>query len=74
MITYEQAKAKALKSKSDIDTALEYKGAYVFYNSKEKEGTMNGEVVILKDSGNSVTMSDYFINSKDDSSPKRLKF
>ena len=73
MITYEQAKAKALKSKKDIDAALEYKGAYVFYNSKATNETDN-EVVILKKNGNAVTMSEYVIDYKDDSEPKRLKF
>ncbi len=73
MISYEQAKAKALKAKSTVNAALEYKGAYVFYNSNGKN-EMNGEVVILKSNGNVVTMSDYVISSRDNGRPKKLAF
>ena len=74
-MTYEEAKAKALKLDKNIDKALEYRGAYVFYNSKlTGEDAEDSEIVILKSNGNVVNFGDYVISSHDDSSPKKLKF
>ena len=72
-MTYEEAKNKALKIDKTIDTALEYKGAYVFFNSETAESIENAEIVLLKTNGNRVTMSDYFISSKDEDEPKKLQ-
>ena len=72
MYSYEQAKEKALRANKNIDTALEYEGAYVFYNSKSDENDQ--EIVILKTNGNVVTMSDYLISSKDNKKPRQIKF
>ena len=75
MITYEQAKEIATKAKSGIDTALEYKDAYVFYNSKVNKSNMDdNEVVILKSNGKRVSMTEYVVGTKDTSKPKKLKF
>ena len=75
MITYEQAKAKALKAKKDINAALEYKKAWVFYNKNAKGGDMyDNEIVIMKTSGNAVSFSDYLVDSKDHENPKKITF
>lgn len=75
MITYEQAKAKAAKISKGLDTAYEYKGAYVFSNSKLKGNDIeDAEVAILKSNGNRVSFSAYVISSHDTSKPKKLKF
>ena len=75
MITYEEAKDKATSARSGLDTALEYKDAYVFYNSKARGGDReDNEVVILKKNGSRVSMSEYVMMSNDESTPKRLKF
>lgn len=74
MITYEQAKAKALKEKKTLDTAYEYKGAYVFYDSRDNKNDYDIDVTVLKSNGNVVGFSDYIISSHDDSKPKKLKF
>ena len=74
-MTYEQAKEKALKVAKGLDTAYEYKGAYVFSNSKLKgNDAEDSEVVILKSNGNVVGLSDYIISSHEESSPKKIKF
>lgn len=72
MVTYEQAKAKALKANSNINKAYEMKNAYLFAVSGGKVEDDN-EVVILKSNGNSVTYSDYIITYKD-SNKKSIKF
>lgn len=75
MITYEEAKAKATKLKTGLDSALEYKKAFVFYNSKATgHATEDNEIVILKDSGKWVTMADYIMSTSDKDKPKKLKF
>lgn len=71
-MSYEQAKAKALKANSSVNTAYEMKNAYLFTVSGGKEKDDN-EVVILKSNGNRVSYSDYIITYKD-SSKKKLKF
>lgn len=73
MVTYEQAKDKATSARSGLDSALEYKDAYVFYNSKASNAEDN-EVVILKRNGERVSMSEYVMMTQDDSKPKRIKF
>lgn len=74
-ITYDKAKAKALKAYPEVDTALEYNDAYIFYNSKARGSkTDDNEVVVLKDSGNIISMSEYVMGTKDTSTPKRHKF
>lgn len=72
MVSYEEAKAKAMKINPNINTAREYRGAYVFYNSKSKGD--DNEVTILKSSGNYVSFSDYAVSAHDESLPKKLKF
>lgn len=75
MVTYEQAKDKATSARSGLDAALEYKDAYVFYNSKARgTNTEDNEVVILKRNGERVSMSEYVMMTQDDSKPKKLKF
>lgn len=71
MITYEEAKQKALKADKKIDSAYEYNDAYVFVNSKEK---YDNEIVIMKKTGNAVSMSDYAAMSTDTSELKKIKF
>lgn len=70
MITYEEAKAKALKARPKITEVYEYKDAYVFVEGGEK---WDSEIVILKSNGNAVSMSDYAAISTDDSEPKKKK-
>lgn len=75
MITYEEAKDKATSARSGLDTALEYKDAYVFYNSKARgHETEDNEIVILKKNGSRVSMSEYVMMTQDDSTPKKVKF
>lgn len=74
-MTYEQAKDKAVKIYPEVDSALEYKDAYIFYNSKARGNKQDdNEVVILKNGGKVISMSEYVMSTKDDTSPKRLKF
>lgn len=74
-MTYAEAKAKALKHKKDIDSALEYKGAYVFYNSKVTgSDTEDNDIVILKSNGNVTNLGDYVTSYHDEEKPKKLKF
>lgn len=74
-MTYEQAKSKAVKIYPEVDSALEYKDAYIFYNSKARGNKQDdNEVVILKNGGKVISMSEYVMSTKDDTSPKRLKF
>lgn len=75
MITYEQAKEKAVKLKKNLDTTLEYKDAYMFYNSKARGNQQeDNEVIVLKKSGKIVSMTEYIIGTKDNTTPKRIKF
>ena len=75
MIDYEQAKKKAVVHKKDLDSALEYRDAYVFYSSKARgNAAEDSEVVVLKSDGRVVTMSQYVIGTKDSSRPKHIKF
>ena len=73
MITYEQAKEKALKVDKDINMAWEYRGAYMFVDSK-KVKEYDAEIVVLKSNGNVTNMGEYVIHMKDDEKPKKLKF
>ena len=72
MVTYEQAKAKALKAKSDVDTAKEYDSAYLFY----KKGSVqdDNEVVVLKSNGEVLSMTEYIVKIKYSSNPRKIKF
>lgn len=75
MVTYEQAKKKAVEAYPSVNTVLEYKDAYVFYNSKARGNDReDNEVIVLKDSGKVVSMTEYVIGTKDDAAPKRIKF
>lgn len=75
MLTYEQAKQKAQKEYPAVDSVLEYKDAYVFYNSKARGNkTDDNEVVILKKNGNVISMTEYVMGTEDNTAPKRLKF
>lgn len=72
MITYEQAKERALKAKKDINAAKEYDSAYLFYNSNVEED--DNEVIILKSNGERVSMTEYIVKVKDSSRPRKIKF
>ena len=75
MITYEQAKAKAQKVLTGINTVLEYKDAYMFYNSKARgQEQEDNEVIVLKKNGKIISMTEYVMGTKDNSEPKRIKF
>lgn len=75
MITYEQAKKKAVGIRPALDSALEYKDAYLFYNSKARgTKTDDNEVIVLKKSGNIISMTEYVMSTSDNSSPKQIKF
>lgn len=75
MITYEEAKKTAQAAKINIDSVLEYKDAYIFYNSKARGNAQeDNEVVVLKRDGKVVSMTSYVIGTKDNSKPKHIKF
>lgn len=75
MVTYEQAKAKALKARNDINAAQEYDSAYLFYNANAKgDAQDDNEVIILKSNGERVSMTEYVVKIKDSSKPRKIKF
>lgn len=75
MITYEEAKKKAMKAKSGLDSAVEYQKAWMFYNSKATgHNQEDNEIVILKDSGKWISMTEYVMSTKDNDKPKKIKF
>ena len=76
MISYEEAKAKALKEKSGLNAVVEYKGAWAFYNSnaKGRANTEDNEVMIRKSDGKRISMTEYIATTKDSSTPKKIKF
>jgi hypothetical protein len=74
MITYEEAKKKATSALTGIDSAAEYKTAYLFYRSNPSNRPENNEVVIDKETGEILTMSQWVLTSDDTSNPKKLKF
>lgn len=75
MVTYEQAKEKALKARNDINAAKEYDSAYLFYNSKAKGNEEDdNEVLILKSNGERISMTEYIVKIKDSSKPRKIKF
>ena len=70
-MTYEQAVTKAKKIYPAVDTVAEYEDAYVFYNSKAKGNDLeDNEVVVLKDNGKVVSMTEYAVNTNSNKSPK----
>ena len=75
MVTYEQAKKKALKENSNLDSVVEYKMAYVFSNSKAKGNDMeDNDVVIMKSSGNRISMSELVIELPEGDKAKKRAF
>lgn len=72
MITYEEAKKKAMKARDNLATAYEYPDAYLFVSGKEED---DGEVVILKKNGQAMSMSDYIaVVPGNLPEPKKIKF
>lgn len=74
MITYEEAKKKALKVNPNLATAEEYSDAYVFHENDPKQEKMGTDVVILKKDGRAISMSDYAATSVAEDKPKKIKF
>ena len=77
MITYEEAKAKALKIDPEVDSALEYQQAYVFYKAADYQKKItedNMEIVLLKSNGDQTTLFSYFLSVDDEEKPKKLEF
>ena len=75
MITYEQAKKTAVNEKPEVNTVLEYKDAYMFYNSKARGNNLeDNEVIVLKKNGKVINMTEYIMGTKDNTTPKRIKF
>lgn len=64
MIRFEEALNKAKALKPDIDGGTEWEKGFVFSSSKD-EGNIGGPgpVVILKESGEAVNMSDFMLNN-----------
>ena len=72
MITYEEAKKKALKARPGITTAYEYPTAYFFVGNEDED---DSEIVILKKDGRAVSMSDFIAIAPGTlPDPKKIKF
>lgn len=73
MITYEQAKKKALAQDKNLDTVIEYDKAYVFYNSKARGNEAeDNEIVVLKENGNMISYGEYVMTTTDDDKKKKV--
>ena len=75
MVDYSKAKEIAQKQDAGVNSCLEYKDAYMFYNSKARGDKLyDREVIVLKNSGKVVTMMQYIEMTDDNSKPKTVKF
>ena len=59
MITFEEAKKKALGLRKDVDTCRENKDAFVFSKKNDVSFGGDGPVAILKGNGRAINMVDY---------------
>lgn len=72
MITYEEAKKKAMKARDNLVTAYEYPDAYLFVGNKDED---DSEILISKKTGQAMSMSDYIATTPGDiPEPKKIKF
>lgn len=61
MISFEEAKKKALKLRADLDMCAEFADAYLFYSKlDELSDGGRGPCVILKENGNAISGSAYY--------------
>lgn len=60
MLTYEEALAVAKKAKADINHCVEYSNAYMFsHDTGEDSDGGDSPVVVLKENGDTMSMSTY---------------
>ena len=69
MITCEEAKRIAVEINEDFDEAYENEEAYLFVDTREEWG---GEIIIMKNDGMVMSMSDYAATSTNDSEFKKM--
>lgn len=72
-MTYEEAKALALKLNDRVNTCREYKKAYHFFD-KYYEGEGGNGVVILKESGRAINFVHFILNYHPETNPKEIEF
>ena len=74
-ISYEAAKEKALGYRAELNTVVEYKDAYLFYNADARgDECEDNDVVIMKASGRILSMSEYAMQSEVTGRPKKRRF
>lgn len=73
VITYEEAKAIALKANKRVDTCREFEEAYHFYE-KEDDSVGGFGVVVLKESGRAIQWTTFLLDYNPEKFPKEIKF
>ncbi len=72
-ITREEAIEKATQLNPEVNRAVEYKDAYVFYKkTKVVQFGGNSAFAIMKDDGKAVNLSAYIMGTKHYNHPKRI--
>ena len=75
MITYTDAKAKALFINKRINACKEFNLAYHFYcKNDQKERTLDNDIVILKETGKIINFSTFILDYHPEKNPREIAF
>lgn len=73
MISYEDAKKKALELNSDVNACYEFNNAYRFLD-KNDDSTGDKSVIILKEDGRALNYVDYILDYATSNKMKEIGF
>lgn len=72
---YEDAKKIALQFNSNFNSCREYENAYHFFDKNETDSVGgNSEIVILKETGESISFTSFILDYKPKTNPKDIDF
>lgn len=73
MISYEDAKKKALELNSDVNACYDFNNAYSFLD-KNDDSTGDKSVIILKEDGRALNYVDYILDYATSNKMKEIEF
>lgn len=73
MISYEDAKEKALELNGDVNTCFEFNNAYRFLD-KNDDSVGDKSVIILKEDGRALNYVDYIMDYATSNKMKKIEF
>ena len=74
MITYADAKTKALDLNGRVNACNEYAKAFHFFHKTNEEVDGDAGVVIIKETGRAINFPSFILNYHPERKPKRVEF